>query len=302
MGDQEFIQKMMDDLYPRLNKPGDSYYLPDWVKKSGYDPYGPFNWEVGQIKDQTVLNSAATICQAIDVSGTSGCPAGQRYINAGMPPNYPTLTLSNCKLNGMRNVVADRPMAQPPNGRVIIMQTELGTLTLVPPITNLLIDGNFTFTNYCCCSTDKKTCSGAPQAQVGQGKFTIAFPGAAKASQHSNAVITFTITDLRQGVLTMQVNSVILNVPMGDDGAPSADVTVDITSFPDGADREDYSNIAMEAFNSPDARKMIHKSVNDTINTPATLATISDILSKAIAGFLRDNHMYPFDKSAAAIV
>lgn len=304
MGDQEFIQQMMDSLYPQLNTPGGAYYLPTFVVNNKYDPYGPFAWELGQLTDPTVLASADSICSSIDIvaGGYCGTDPSLNYITAAIPPNYPTLSLSNCFLGGMKNILAERPMAQPPNGRTINMQVDFGTLSGFP--TAITIAGNFTFTSYCCCSTDpkQKVCTGPAQAQVGTGTFGASMP-AAGSSARGNAVLTFTITALAPGLLTLVVNQVQFNPPTLSDGkTPSMDVSIDILSIPKGADRASYNGVAQKAFNSSQAQQTIVAQINSTLNQPGNLATVSTILTNEIDGFLRANNQYPYDNASLSLV
>jgi len=300
MGDQEFIQQIMDGIYPKFNTPGTPYYLPTFVTSNHYDPYGPFNWNVGQLTDPGLLNSAATICATIDIVQGACANPNQSYITAPIPPNYPTLQISNAYLGGLMNVVSERPLAQPPDGRTVIMQVDLGTLSQYP--TALTIKGDFTFTNYCCCSDDYKNCAGPAQAQIGLGTFTASMPDPNKSpNARGHAVITFAITALAPGVLTLQVMSVIFTPPLNSDNTPSMTIGIDITSIPAGANPQSYSNVAMKAFNSAQAQQTIINSINSTLNAPSNLATISDLLTKEIDGYLQANHEYPFDGSSFAI-
>jgi hypothetical protein len=299
MGDQEFIQQMMDSLYPQLNTPGGSYYLPTFVTNNGYDPYGPFSWDLGQLKDPSVLGGVSTICQGIDISVGGYCTnTSEAYVSAAIPPNFPTLSLAACYLGGLRNVLAQRPIAQAPDGRTIIMPVTFGTIAGLPLA--ITINGNFTFTAFCCCSTDGTNCSGPAQPQVGTGTFSASMPSVV-GSTNANCVLTFAITQLAQGVLTLVVQGVQFNPLLFADNSPNMTVTVDITSIPKGANQQSYSNIAAEAFNNAQARTTIVSQINASMNVPGTLATISDILTKEIDGFLQANHQYPFDQSSFAL-
>jgi hypothetical protein len=299
MGDREFIQQIMDGIYPKLNEPGTPYYLPTFVTANHYDPYGPFNWNVGQLTDKDLLNAAAAICPSIDIVSGSGCTEEQSYITAAIPPNYPTLLITNAYIGGLKNALAERPIAQPPDGRVIIMQVDFGTLASFPSA--ITISGNFTFTNYCCCSNDGKNCVGSPKSEVGTGNFTATLPGPESPGARGNGVITFAITALAPGVLNLAVQSVKFTPPLSSGGGPSMGVVINITSIPKGSNPQSYSNMAMKAFNSDQARQSIINSINLTLNEPGNLATFGDILTKEIDGYLRENHQYPFDGSSFAI-
>lgn len=300
MGDQEFIQQIMDGIYPKLNTPGTSYYLPTFITDNHYDPYGPFAWDLGQLKDQDLLNSVATICPSIDITVGSPCNPDQFYVTAAIPPNYPTLVLSNSFVGGLKNALSERPMAQPPDGRVIIMQVDFGRLATFP--TAITLNGNFTFTNYCCCSDDGKTCASGPRAEVGLGNFTATLPDPNKSpNARGGAQIIFAITALAPGVLTLQVQSVKFQPPANADGSTSMFVKIDITSIPKGANPQSYNDMAMKVFNSAEATQNIVNSINATLNAPSNLSMFSDLLTKEIDGYLRDNHQYPFDGSSFAI-
>lgn len=297
---QQYIQQIMDGLYPKLNDPNSgNWYLPQFIKSDNYDPYGPFNWNLGQLTDPGMLAAAAPICPSIDIV-TSPCGTGS-YITAAMPPNYPTLNIPTAMLGGLSNAVLERPIAQPPDGYVITARVDLGTLpNFAKAVT---ITGNWTFVNYCCCSTDGNTCSGPPQAETGEGTFTATMPDPNVASSNAAgyAAIQFTITNLSPGVLTLQVNSINFFPPTYSDGTPSMAVVIQITSIPKGANPQSYSDMATKGFNSAQARQSVISSINTTLNLPDNLSVISNLLTNVIDGYLQANHQYPFDGSSAAI-
>jgi hypothetical protein len=301
VGDKEFIQQIMDGIYPQFNTPGGPYYLPTFVTNNKYDPYGPFAWDLGQLTDPQIVNSTSTICQSIDISKGGACAnPNQSYINPPIPPNYPTLSLGASFLGGMKNALSERPIAQDPDGRTVIMQVDFGTLSGFPQA--ITLSGQFKFTNYCCCSNDGNTCASTPNAETGIGGYTATMPDPNVApNARGNAVIVFAITALAPGVLNLQVNSVTFTPPKNPDGTPSMNVTVNITSMPPGVNPQQYDNIAMEVFNSASARQTIINSINSTLNQAGNLATISDLLTKEIDGYLRANHQYPFDGSSFAV-
>jgi hypothetical protein len=59
--------------------------------------------------------------------------------------------------------------------------------------------------------------------------------------------------------------------------------------------------MADKAFNSAQARTSIVNSINATLNQAANLQMISNLLTNVIDGYLKANHMYPFDQAAFAI-
>jgi hypothetical protein len=297
---QQYIQQIMDGLYPKLNDPASgNYYLPNFIKNNHYDPYGPFSWDLGQLTDPGMLEAAAPICPSIQ-QVNAPCGADATYITAPTPPNYPTLNIAGGLIGGLANAVLERPIAQPPDGYVIKARGDFGTLAQFPkPIT---ISGNWTFVNYCCCSADFTTCSGNVQAETGLGTFTATMPDPNVSAPNSGYVLMgFTITDLAPGVLNLQVNSVNFYPPLYNDQTPNMNVAIDITSIPKGANPQSYSNMAMKAFNSGQARTALLNSINATLNQPPNLQVISTLLTNVIDGYLKDNHQYPFDGSSAAI-
>jgi hypothetical protein len=297
---QQYIQQIMDSLYPKLNDPNSAnYYLPNFIKGNGYDPYGPFAWNLGQLTDPAMLEAAAPICPSIDVVD-SPCGDTDSYITAAAPPNYPTLSIANGLIGGLANAVLERPIANPPDGFTINTRADFGTLSTFPkPIT---LTGDWTFVNYCCCSTDGKSCSGPPRAETGLGNFVATLPDPAAGAANSGYVaLGFTITNLSPGVLNLQVTSVNFFPPTYQDGTPAMQVKINITSIPKGANPQSYSNMAMKAFNSAQARTSIITSINATLNQSGNLAVISKLLTNVIDGYLRDSHQYPFDQSTFAI-
>lgn len=301
MGDNtQYIQQMLDSFYPQLNNPASgNYYLPNFIANNHYDPYGPFDWNIGQLTDKGLLEAAAAICPSIDIN-SSPCGDTASYITAAIPPNYPTLSIAQGAIGGLRNAVLLRPIAQPPDGMTINAEVDFGTLTNFPqPIT---IAGNFTFVNYCCCSNDGSSCSGPPRPETGTGNFSATLPNPVTSpNARGKALMVFKITDLAPGVLNLAVQSVSFVPPLDGDGSVSMAMTINITSIPKGANPQSYSNQAEKAFNSAQARQTIIASINATLMQSGNLTTISKLLTNVIDGYLRDNHQYPFDGSSFAI-
>lgn len=300
-GLQQYIQQMLDGFYPKLNDPASgNYYLPNFIKSNHYDPYGAFSWKLGQLTDPNLLGVAASICPDIQ-QVYPPCTGDNTYITAKIPPNYPTLNVDQAFLGGLSNAVMERPIAQPPQGYVVNCRVDFGTLAQFAKA--ITVKGNWTFVNYCCCSSDFTNCSGPVQAETGVGTFVATMPDPKVSAPNSGyALIVFTITDLAPGVLNLQVNSVNFVPPAYRDGSPSMAVTIDITSIPKGANPQSYSNVAMEAFNSSQARKQLVTSMNQTLNLPNNLQYISNVLTNVIDGYLKANHQYPFDVASAAVV
>ncbi|HUR80970.1 MAG TPA: hypothetical protein VM733_09400 [Thermoanaerobaculia bacterium] len=297
---QEYIQQIMDGLYPKLNDPNSGdWYLPNFILKNKYDPYGPFGWDLGQLTDPGMLEAAAPICASIDVVD-SPCGDVASYITATIPPYYPTLNIVGGLIGGLANAVLARPIAQPPDGMKVKTRADFGTLNTFPkPIT---IKGDWTFVNYCCCSNDQKTCSKPATPETGNGNFTATMPDPALgAVQSGYCNLDFTITNLAPGVLTLAVTAVNFFPAAYKDGSPGMQVNINITSIPKGANPQSYSNMAMKAFNSAQARSSVINSINATLNAPGNLQMISNLLTNVIDGYLKANRMYPFDQATFAI-
>jgi hypothetical protein len=183
---QEYIQQIMDGLYPKLNDPSSgSWYLPNFIKGSKYDPYGPFGWDLGQLTDPGMLQAAAPICPSIDIVNTP-CGDTDSYITAAIPPNYPTLNIVNAYIGGLANAVLERPIAQPPDGMQVKTRADFGTLSNFPKA--ITLTGDWTFVNYCCCSSDGKSCNGPVRAETGQGSFVATIPDPAIGAASSGYV------------------------------------------------------------------------------------------------------------------
>src|SRR5271165_68518 len=294
---QEVIQNLLNSVLPIINTPGTSYYLPTWVLTNGYDPYGKteaITWSVA-LTDQTVIQTAASICAQLYQNGEVCKDPNAFYIAAsGNPPvlvaggNDP----GDLLISGFSNAVMASMTSQTSDPYTIVAIAKFSTLPNFPP--NAVISGKFTFTEYCCCSLDQKVCTTTPEAAVGSGKFIATIDGSATAT------ITFKITDLSPGVLTIGVQGINLVMPTKN-GNPAITITIDITSIPKGVNSKTYNDAAMEAFNSPQGLNNIAAQINSIMNQPVQLATIGDILTQVIDGYLKNSHQYPFNAASLAL-
>jgi len=161
---------------------------------------------------------------------------------------------------------------------------------------NVVLSGQFVFTQYCCCSVDGSTCNQAASAQVGTGTFTATIIG------NPTYQINFQITNLAQNVLDIAVTSFTFTPPyQPGTQIPNIGVAVDIQSIPTGANRQSYNNMAMQAFNSSAALQNIGQQINLILGDPAQLAFFSNVLTGVIDGYLRDSGQYPFGPATMAV-
>jgi hypothetical protein len=289
---QELIQSMLNTILPQFNAPGSSVYLPSYLQKSGYDPYSlKGGWNFGQITDPHFVALANSICGDIDMAG-SPCPGTDTYIGAPAPPNYPTLNLVQVVINGFSNAFVKSLTAQA-DGVTVIGEIDLSTLPNFPP--QVVINGLFTFTQFCCCSSDGKTCATAPKAEVGQGTFQATIPA-------SSVVVTAKITTLAKDNLTIGATNVAYNIPPkpSPGSGPNVSIVVDITSL-NVKDRTNANQLANNAFNSATALQYILTQINAGANQSGTLELISNILTTQIDQYLQQNHMYPYNGALQAL-
>jgi hypothetical protein len=294
---QQVIQNMLDSVLPTINTPGTSYYLPTWVQTNGYDPYGKkdgITWAV-ILTDKNVIQTAASICAQLYQDGEVCKDPNAFYIAA---PGHPPVLVAggnspgDLLISGFSNAVMASMTSQTNDPYTIVAIAKFSTLPNYAP--NAVISGKFTFTEYCCCSLDQKACTTAPEAAVGSGKFTATIDGSATAT------ITFKITDLAPGVLTIGVQGVNLVMPTKN-GNPAITIKIDITSIPKGVNSKTYNDAAMEAFNSPQGLSNIASQMNNIMNQPVQLETMGDILTQVIDGYLKNSHQYPFNAASLAL-
>jgi len=295
---QQIIQDMLNKVVGMVNTPGNAYYLPDWIAKNGYDPYGAaigMSWSV-TLTDPSVIQAAAGVCPTVDIV-KSVCDKGQ---SIGAPNTNPSLVLGSGQPGGMlvsggRNAYVASLAADMNNPYLI---TGLGSISSLgsplPPA--LVISGDFKFTQYCCCSLDGKTCSQPAAAVDGNGTFTATVNGT------SQIQINFKITNLAPNVLDIAVTGMMFTPPMKlGTQTPNITVKVDITNIPKGANRQSYNQMAENAFNSDAALQNVNQQINAVMNDPLQLTFIGNLLTKVIDGYLSDNHQYPFDGSSKSI-
>jgi hypothetical protein len=294
---QQIIQGLLDKVLSMVNTPGNSYYLPTWMVSHGYDPYGTqtaMSWSV-QLTDPNVISAAATICPSIQVFKET-CPDN---FSIGAPNTNPSLVLGSDKPGGMlvsggSNAYVAALISDTFDPYLIIGRGTISSLpSPLPP--NLVVSGDFTFTQYCCCSQDQTTCIATPVPVVGTGTFKATVNGP------SQIQVNFAITKLAQGQLDIGVTSMTFTPPMqAGKQVPDITVTVDITNIPEGANRASYNGLAEEAFNSDAALQNVNQQINAVMNAPGQLQFIGKVLTQVIDGYLMDNHQYPFDKASLA--
>ncbi|UWZ85517.1 hypothetical protein [Occallatibacter riparius] len=296
------IQKMLQQVMGMINTPGgqgnpNPYYFPDWIQANGYDPYGQsqvLQWNLS-ITDPTIVNQANAICPTIDIQ-SSPCPGIQSFI--GVPNAYPSLTLGSptpggLVVSGARNAYMQSMTSNQDNA--LKLQAVMLLSTLPNYQKNLIVTGNFTFTQYCCCSADNTVCAGPPVPEVGTGTFTATF------NSTPTITIGFNITALSPGVLNIAVSSINFVPSSTWPNDAQIDIAIDIQSIPKGSKKDAYNNLAMAAFNSADGLKQLVQQINVVLNDPSQLNFMGTALTNVIDGYLKSTHQYPFDGSYLAI-
>jgi hypothetical protein len=296
----QIVQNMLNQVLSMVNTPGNAYYLPTWVTSNNFDPYGKnigMKWGV-TLTDPGVIEAAAGICPTVDIvkSVCSGQSSG-----IGAPNNNPTLVLGSGQpgdmlVTGASNAYLATLSLPDPNLPFNIVGT--GSISTLPsPLPqNLVITGDFTFTQWCCCSLDNTTCCTTPAPVVGTGTFTATVNGPCQV------MVNFSITDLAPGVLNIGVTSMTFTPPMqAGTQTPNITVTVDITGIPVGANRQSYNNMAEEAFNSPTALQNVNQQINAVMNAQEQLTFMGNLLTNLIDGYLKANNLYPFGPPTLAV-
>ena len=287
---QQFIQDILNKVYPYLNQPTNEFYLPKYLQKNGLDPYSPppgSTWEIHNLNDQSVLDQIGPVCSAIQINADTNPCSGAQYYNA-VPNKGPDITLSNIVVTGVSNAYVESATAVSSDGYTIEIVVNFSTLSNFQ--SSITVTGNFSLTLYCCCGTGQTGClqSGAPGSpEVGSGTFVI------KISS-SSAKGTIQITDLAEGTLDLEAKSVVYTAD-----AKNISITPTITSIPKDTEKS-YNNLVQEAFGSPDTLKFVLAQVNVQLNTQSALNLMGSIISKDLDAFLQANHQYPFDKSSSA--
>jgi hypothetical protein len=293
------IQKMLDQVMGMINNPApsNSYYFPTWLKANGYDPYGKdkvLQWSLS-ITDPTIVSQANAICPTIDIQD-SPCPGPQSFI--GVPQKYPSVTLGGPKpgqlvVSGAQNAFM-KSMTCDVNSPLQLQAVML--LSTLPNFArNVVISGDFDFTQYCCCSADGNVCTGPPVPEIGTGTFS--------ATCNSTPTITlfFDITKLSPGVLNIAVNKINFIPSANWPGSADITVAIDIKSIPKTSKKDAYNNMAMAAFNSADGLRQLVQQINAVMNDPSQLAFMGTALTNVIDGYLKSSHQYPFDGSYLAL-
>jgi hypothetical protein len=301
--EQDLIQQMLDKIYPILNDKNGGFYLPTFVRNSKYDPYDlPVKWS-WNLTDSNSIDTAGIICQDVAINdNTYPCtPATDSYI---LDPSVTvTLSLTDVVIAGLSNIFTQRPTVAA-DGVTVTQIVELSTLTpppYPPPTTpSVTVGGNFVLTLNCCCSADKKTCvTGTSSQQTGTGTFLATIPNPKDTVKTPTmAALTFVIEQISPGVLTIKATNVAFTLPVNQDGNQSIFVDINITST---GEQESYNQLAENAFNSASGIQTLLTDVNQQLNTESALGQFSDVITNEIDGYLKQNHMYPFNSPSFAI-
>lgn len=277
--DQALIQQLLDKLIVQLNTPGTSLYLPTVIKQSGYDPFTPATpWSMPQLPDPGGAVFAKNICTGVFQSQgefglpTPSAPLPSLLVTDNSGTTGPTVT-------GASNMLVTSMTAGGSDGRTITVQTYFTA--------NVVVSGNFVLNQSCCQTTDHKTCSGAPEQEIGKGPAT-----ATLAAQQTPPPITVVqrIADLAPNVLTFVVTSVQYNP---DPNSLSIDAQVQgLPAF--------WQQSVDEVLGSLQTKQAILQQINSTILSSDFLTTLGQKLTTQIDAYLKANNMYPFNTSFLA--
>jgi hypothetical protein len=300
--EQDLIQQLLDKIYPSLNDPNSSFYLPNLVKSQGYDPYivpGGWPWT---ITDSTTLNLANTICLDIAV-GDNNWPCSAASIPYKLDPSVALqLTLNGTppdpglKISGLSNVVSERPTVAS-DGVTVTQVVQLSTISNLAPA--MTLTGSFVITLNCCCMQNNDCIQGTSQPQPGYGTFVATVPNPKdKIATPGTATVVFKITEIAPNVLTLEVESVTYALPVNTSGNPSIFVDIKITS---AGDEVGFNNLAQEAFNSASGIATILSNLNNVLNEADALTKFQDIVTTEVDSYLKQNNLYPFNNPSLAL-
>jgi hypothetical protein len=131
------------------------------------------------------------------------------------------------------------------------------------------------------------------------GTFLATIPNPAdQITTPTTGTIVFVIDQLSPGVLTIRATSVTFALPVNKQGNPSILITINITS---AGDVPEFNTLAEEAFNSAQGINQIMINLNGALNTSSALQQFSTVITNEIDGYLKQNHMYPFNNPTLAI-
>jgi hypothetical protein len=287
---QQFIQSILDKVYPFLNQPSNPFYVPKYVTDNHLDPYQPppgSTWGMKDMQNQSVLDQIQAVCRAIEIHRMSDPPcSNSKYFYNAVPKTGPDVTLSNIVVKGISNAYVQGATATSADGFTIQVVINFSTLPNFPkPIS---VTGDFSFTLYCCCGPGKNCDPNLPSnPETATGTFIFAI-------NNSSATATFQITDLAEGILNVEVKKIQYSATPA-----NIKVTPTITSIPPD-ELAAYNNLVNEAFSATDTLEYVLDQVNIQLNEPNALSQMSTVLQNELDGYLKANHQYPFDKSGSA--
>ncbi|HXR78098.1 MAG TPA: hypothetical protein VN737_19105 [Bryobacteraceae bacterium] len=287
---QQFIQDILNKVYPYLNQPTNQFYLPTFIQKNGLDPYSPptgSTWGIHDLNDQSVLDQIGPVCSAIQLNADNNPCSGNQNYNA-VPNKGPDITLSNIVVTGVSNAYVESATAVSSDGYTIEIVINFSTLSNYQ--SSITVTGNFSLTLYCCCGAGQTGCQQSGTAgnpEVGSGTFVIKITS-------SSAKGTIQITDLQEGTLDLEAKSVNYTAD-----PKNISIIPTITSIPKNTEKS-YNNLVQEAFSSADTLKFVLAQVNVQLNTQNALNLMGSIISKDLDAFLQANHQYPFGPVSSA--
>lgn len=273
------LEFVLDLFHQKMCDPTNQDYLPKLVpqlKDPNLDPYSASaDWPLSDLSGSSIMTSADQIC--LQATPSKYSPA------VGIASTTPAIVLSNVFVNGLVNVLPEKPIVTDPNSdapkvSVALDFCRIKGSTGIPD--NVTITGDFTL-NQACCVPARGSSECAPAdpkyTTAGDGAFTCTLSlgnDVDKIQMVNNAVITVQPS----GDFLVEIKTVSAVIPTA---ALSTTVIINTKDH-----KSTFEQLAEEALNSEAGKQQLIDAFVQQLTSQSTLTEISKMITTQINNVL----------------
>ncbi|HET7505708.1 MAG TPA: hypothetical protein VFK02_32030 [Kofleriaceae bacterium] len=259
---------VVSELYQSATSPKGSFYLPTRISNASnptLEPYAAGGWDLADVSTWYPA-VGGTICGSIGATNNE--------LEIAVPGSTVPLTLTNITIAGTSNLLPAPPLT---------VEDTIGAIVAFNSVTSwphtLTISGEFSL-GVTCCVTDRQrqACTQPPDAPaLGTGTFSASF-----ATATVSGSVGISVADHQ---LVATVDKLYFRTDPNVDDPQNIQFDIDITSISAG-DRAVWNNVAESVFSSSAAVTAIIGQIQQKLDEPDLLQTISTIITTAIQSLL----------------
>lgn len=273
------LEALLDMLQQKMIDPSSHYYLPVLVQQLNNPSINPYvindDWNMSGLSGDSIVTGANQICLQ--------ATPDKYYPAQGIYASMPQITLSSIQINGLINVLPEKPTVVDPDSDAPKISVVLDFCTIMGTSlpTSITIAGNFTLNQSCCVpARGAQTCEPTyPKFSTdGDGTFTATLSPVTGPTQTNQLKMTC------NAVITVQPdNSFLVTVTDIDVNIPTEALSISVVINSTGkGDKKTYEKLAEEALNSDGAKSQILTQMQSEASSEATRDEIGKMITNQL--------------------